>query len=35
MNQKRNSTDANANARRQSFADQKPEVGVIGKMWNK
>lgn len=35
MNQKRNSTDAAANARRQSFAEQKPAPGVIGKMWNK
>jgi hypothetical protein len=35
MNQKRNSTDAAAAARRQSFHDQKPQAGIIGKMWNK
>jgi len=34
MNQKRNSTDATATARRQSFADQKPATGIIGQMWN-
>jgi len=34
MNQKRNSTDAAAAARRQSFHDQKPAVGFIGKMWH-
>jgi hypothetical protein len=35
MNQKRNSTDAAAAARRQSFHDQKPQAGIIGKMWNR
>ncbi|KAH8648932.1 hypothetical protein BGZ60DRAFT_390217 [Tricladium varicosporioides] len=35
MNQKRNSTDQTAQARRASFAEQKPAVGIIGKMWNK
>jgi len=35
MNQKRNSTDAAAAARRQSFHDQKPQAGIIGKMWHK
>jgi hypothetical protein len=35
MSQKRNSTDATANARRESFADQKPAAGVIGNMWTK
>ena len=35
MNQKRNSTDAAAEARRQSFHDQKLAPGVIGKMWHK
>ncbi|PMD24867.1 hypothetical protein NA56DRAFT_642682 [Hyaloscypha hepaticicola] len=34
MNQKRNSTDAAAAARRQSFHDQKPQAGILGKMWN-
>ncbi|KAK0126203.1 hypothetical protein ONS95_007817 [Cadophora gregata] len=34
MNQKRNSQDANAQARRESFNDMKPATGVIGKMWN-
>jgi hypothetical protein len=35
MNQKRNSGDAAAQARRQSFHDQKPAPGIIGKMWHK
>ena len=35
MNQKRNSGDAAAAARRQSFNEQKPTVGIIGNMWNK
>jgi hypothetical protein len=35
MNQKRNSTDAAAAARRQSFHDQKPQAGIIGKLWHK
>jgi hypothetical protein len=35
MSQKRNSTDATANARRESFADQKPATGIIGSMWQK
>lgn len=35
VNQKRNSTDAAAAARRQSFHDQKPQGGFLGKMWNK
>ncbi|PVH88429.1 hypothetical protein DL98DRAFT_648555 [Cadophora sp. DSE1049] len=34
MNQKRNSQDANAQARRESFNDMKPATGIIGKMWN-
>ncbi|EPE29241.1 hypothetical protein GLAREA_00401 [Glarea lozoyensis ATCC 20868] len=34
INQKRNSTDASAAARRASFAEQKPAAGVLGKMWN-
>lgn len=35
MNQKRNSGDAAAQARRQSFNEQKPQPGVLGNMWNK
>ena len=35
MNQKRSSGDAAAAARRQSFHEQKPAAGFIGKMWNK
>ncbi|KAK2628195.1 hypothetical protein QTJ16_002841 [Diplocarpon rosae] len=35
INQKRNSIDASARARRESFADVKPAPGVIGKLWNK
>ncbi|RFU35218.1 hypothetical protein B7463_g1131, partial [Scytalidium lignicola] len=35
MNQKRNSTDPAAQARRQSFHDQKPATGMIGNWWNK
>ena len=35
MNQKRNSGDAAAQARRQSFNEQKPASGIIGNMWNK
>jgi hypothetical protein len=35
MNQKRNSGDAAAAARRQSFNEQKPAAGIIGSMWNK
>ncbi|KAF4633735.1 hypothetical protein G7Y89_g4375 [Cudoniella acicularis] len=34
MNQKRNSQDSAAAARRQSFNEQKPATGFIGKMWN-
>merc|ERR1711964_738223 len=34
INQKRNSQDANAQARRESFNDMKPATGIIGKMWN-
>ncbi|KAL2064915.1 hypothetical protein VTL71DRAFT_4055 [Oculimacula yallundae] len=34
MNQKRNSTDATAQARRESFHDMKPAPGMIGKMWH-
>ena len=35
MDQKRNSTDATANARRESFADQAPAPGFVGAIWNK
>jgi len=35
MDQKRNSTDATATARRESFADQAPAPGFVGAMWNK
>ncbi|KAI9724460.1 MAG: hypothetical protein M1812_000528 [Candelaria pacifica] len=35
MNQKRNSTDTAATARRASFADQKPGGGFIGNLWNR
>lgn len=35
MNQKRNSGDATAAARRQSFNEMKPAPGIIGKMWHK
>jgi len=35
MAHKRGSTDAAAAARRESFAEQKPATGIIGKMWNK
>ncbi|KAI4154785.1 MAG: hypothetical protein LQ340_001433 [Diploschistes diacapsis] len=35
MNQKRNSTDAAAAARRASWDDQKPAPGMLGAMWNK
>lgn len=35
MNQKRNSQDATAQARRASFNEQKPAAGIIGNMWNK
>ncbi|KAI9863239.1 MAG: hypothetical protein M1824_000439 [Vezdaea acicularis] len=34
MNQKRNSTDITAAARRSSFAEQKPQAGFIGQMWH-
>jgi len=34
MNQKRNSTDAAAAARRESFHDQKPATGFVGNMWH-
>ncbi|CZR50640.1 uncharacterized protein PAC_00514 [Phialocephala subalpina] len=34
MNQKRNSTDAAANARRQSFNEMQPTTGFVGKMWH-
>ncbi|ESZ98897.1 hypothetical protein SBOR_0755 [Sclerotinia borealis F-4128] len=32
-NQKRSSSDAASIARRQSFADQAPKAGFVGKMW--
>ncbi|KUJ22321.1 uncharacterized protein LY89DRAFT_574784 [Mollisia scopiformis] len=35
MSQKRNSTDAAAAARRESFHEMKPASGFIGKMWHK
>jgi hypothetical protein len=35
INQKRNSGDAAAQARRESFNEQKPQAGFLGKMWNK
>lgn len=35
VNQKRNSLDETAKARRDSFNDQKPAAGIIGNMWNK
>lgn len=35
MNQKRNSIDAAAAARRASFHDQKPAAGMFGSMWAK
>lgn len=35
MNQKRNSTDIAASARRESFHEMKPQAGFIGKMWHK
>jgi len=35
MNHKRNSLDATAQARRRSFAEQKPEAGIFGTWWNK
>jgi len=34
LNQKRNSNDAAAQARRESFNEQKPAANFIGKMWN-
>lgn len=34
-NQKRNSIDATAAARKASFDDQKPATGFIGNMWNR
>jgi len=34
MDQKRNSSDATAAARRTSFAEQKPATGIIGGLWN-
>ncbi|MCJ1339045.1 hypothetical protein MMC09_004334 [Bachmanniomyces sp. S44760] len=34
MNQKRNSTDVAANARKASFDEMKPAPGVIGGLWN-
>jgi len=34
MSQKRNSGDAAAQARRESFNEQKPQAGFLGKMWN-
>ncbi|KAG7002139.1 hypothetical protein G7Y79_00028g061600 [Physcia stellaris] len=33
MNQKRNSSDATATARKASFAEQSNKPGVIGSMW--
>ncbi|MCJ1477962.1 hypothetical protein MMC13_006637 [Lambiella insularis] len=35
MSQKRSSIDASADARKASFADQKPAPGIIGSMWNR
>jgi hypothetical protein len=35
MEQKRGSQDAAAQARRQSFNEQKPQAGFLGNMWNK
>ena len=35
MNQKRNSTDGSAAARRASWDDQKPAPGMLGGLWNK
>ncbi|KAI9744064.1 MAG: hypothetical protein M1818_002216 [Claussenomyces sp. TS43310] len=35
VHQKRNSQDASAEARRRSFAEQKPASGIFGTMWNK
>jgi hypothetical protein len=35
VNQKRNSIDAAAAARRASFHDSKPQAGFMGQMWNK
>ncbi|RDW67772.1 hypothetical protein BP6252_09168 [Coleophoma cylindrospora] len=35
MNHKRNSQDAAAAARRQSFNEMKPTPGFIGQMWQK
>jgi len=35
MDQKRNSLDATAKARRQSFHDMKPATGFVGNMWNR
>ncbi|MCJ1240617.1 hypothetical protein MMC14_008621 [Varicellaria rhodocarpa] len=35
VNQKRNSTDASAAARKASFAEQKPAPGVLGNLWHK
>ncbi|KAG9230441.1 hypothetical protein BJ875DRAFT_155054 [Amylocarpus encephaloides] len=34
MNQKRGSIDATAEARRVSFAEQKPTPGILGRIWN-
>ena len=35
MDQKRNSLDAEAKKRRESFNDQKPATGFVGNMWNR
>ncbi|KAI9890021.1 MAG: hypothetical protein M1814_004537 [Vezdaea aestivalis] len=34
MDQKRGQTDAHVQARKNSFADMKPQTGVIGNLWN-
>ncbi|KAI9818121.1 MAG: hypothetical protein M1827_000746 [Pycnora praestabilis] len=34
MNQKRNSSDVSATARKASFAEQKPASGFVGQIWN-
>ncbi|KAI4246583.1 MAG: hypothetical protein L6R40_001946 [Gallowayella cf. fulva] len=34
MNQKRNSTDASAAARKASWAEQSKAPGIFGSMWN-
>ncbi|KAI9848748.1 MAG: hypothetical protein M1837_006835 [Sclerophora amabilis] len=34
MNQKRNSLDATATARKASFTEQQPKPGFLGSIWN-